>query len=182
MRRRSRPPRRAARRARGPPRGRTRAPRRVPAPARAGRAVARRRPPPRRGGADAPGRRRARSHAHEIAEGGKPLRTDAGDLVELVDRPEASLLLPVGDDLPRGLGADAVELVELLRGRRVEVEGRARRRPRGLTARPARARRTRRPAGAPSTAGAPRTGSRRLLGHDVLAAVLDLGREVQAGE
>src|SRR5205823_9745351 len=77
------------------------------------------------------------SHADLVLQGGQLLLPDAGDLVELGDRPKAAVRLPVGDDPLRGRRTDAVELVELLRSGGVEIErlsGRRARRRRSPTA------------------------------------------------
>ena len=65
-----------------------------------------------------------------LAQGGEALLADAGDLVELVDAPEAAVLLAVVEDLLGGGRADAVERVELLERRGVEVDRRRLRAPR----------------------------------------------------
>ena len=82
-----------------------------------------------------------------------------GHLAELLDRAEAAVLLAVVEDLLRGRRADARQLVELLERGGVEVQ------------RDARLCRRRRPAGG-------RRRPRDPAGDDDLAAVLDLGGEV----
>src|SRR3954454_15782853 len=63
-----------------------------------------------------------RSHGHVRPQSRQSLCPDARDLVELVDGTEAAVLLPVGEDLLRGRGADAVQRAQLVRRRRVEVD------------------------------------------------------------
>ena len=62
------------------------------------------------------------SHPHLLAQGGEALLADPGDLAELLDGAEAAVLLAVLEDRGGHARADAVELVELLRGGGVEVE------------------------------------------------------------
>ena len=73
------------------------------------------------------------SHPDLLAQRGEALLADPRDLAELLDRPEAAVLLAVLEDRGGHARADAVELVELLRARGVEVErlalGRRRGRP-----------------------------------------------------
>ena len=76
---------------------------------------------------------RSRSDPDALAQGGEALLADARDLVELVDGAEAAVLGAVVEDLLGRGRADAVERVELLEGRGVEVQRlvrRARRRRR----------------------------------------------------
>src|SRR5690606_6079030 len=53
---------------------------------------------------------------------GEPLVADAADVVELVDGGEAAVLGAEGDDALGEDGADAGKLLELLRGRGVQVD------------------------------------------------------------
>src|SRR4051812_50109031 len=62
------------------------------------------------------------SDADVVAEGGEAFLADSGDLVELVDRSEAAVLGAVVEDLLGRGGADAVEGVELLEGRGVQID------------------------------------------------------------
>ena len=68
----------------------------------------------------------ARSHRDERRQRGEALVADARHLGELLDAPEAAVLLAVVEDPLRDAGADAVERVELLERRGVEVDRRRR--------------------------------------------------------
>ena len=61
------------------------------------------------------------SQCQPRTQGLGPHRADAADLVELIDRAEAAVNLPVLDDALRQCRADAVERIELLGTRAVEV-------------------------------------------------------------
>ena len=107
---------------------------------------------PRRGGAPPHTRTCSRREASRFS----PM---PGDLAELLDRAEAAVLLAVLEDRARHRRADAVELVELLGGRGVEVER-----------------------DALGRLAAPAAAARRAQRHQDLAAVLELGGEVERGE
>ena len=90
----------------------------VPAPRSTVRALRQRRRPAR-----AVARRdTVRSDPDVVAERRQAFLADAGDLVELVDRLEAAVLLAVVDDLLGGGRTDAVEGLELLERGRVQVD------------------------------------------------------------
>src|SRR6476469_9705715 len=57
--------------------------------------------------------RRARSRRNRVLQGLEALLADARDLLQLVDGPEAAVLLAVVDDPLRERRADAVQLLEL---------------------------------------------------------------------
>src|SRR3954465_11512872 len=75
------------------------------------------------------------SYGHQRRQRGESLRSDAGDLAELPDPAEAAVLPAVVEDAPGDARPDAVERVELLQGRGVEVDGSGRRRGRGAPTR-----------------------------------------------
>ncbi len=80
--------------------------------------------------------RLVRSRRDVVAQRFQRRRSDPGDLVELLDAREAALFRAVVEDALGGDRPDAVECVELLERRRVQVDRAGRRRPR----RPARRR------------------------------------------
>ena len=106
---------------------------------------------------------RAASHPHLLAQRGEALLSDPRDLAELLHRPEAAVLVAVLEDRGGHARADAVELVELLGARGVEVE----RLPLGRARPP------------PAAAAAPRSGTSTCRPSSSLAARLSAARSAR---